>query len=218
MMKSTFSALYAAVLLVLPSPSVEAREAAEWQSLFSGKDLAGWHGVGGPATNWDATDGVLRCTGEPGSQWLRTDREYANFELELEFNIPKDGNSGVFVRAPAEGVPWVEGLEIQVLDDYGPKWADLRPNQYTGAIYAAEAPSKRATKPAGQWQSMRVRLDGRRCAVWVNGEQVVDADLDALAEKHPNLRGLKRDKGYIGLQNHSSPVSYRNIRIRELGN
>ncbi len=217
-MKCTVFPACAMVLTVLAALSVAAEDGGPWQSLFDGKDLDGWDGMGGPATNWNAADGVLQCTGEPGSHWLRTDREYANFELSLEFNIPEDGNSGVFVRAPREGAPWVEGLEIQVLDDYGPKWADLRPNQYTGAIYAAQGPSERATKPAGQWQSMRIRLDGRRCDVWVNGEHVIDADLDALAEKHPNLRGLKREKGYLGLQNHSSPVSYRNIRIRELGN
>ncbi len=89
---------------------------------------------------------------------------------------------------------------------------------YKLSTYAAQAPSERVTKAAGQWQSMRIRLDGRHCAVWVNGQQVIDADLDVLAERFPNMRGLKREKGYIGLQNHSSPVYYRNIRIREIGN
>ncbi len=217
-MKRAFCVPAALTLLMLAAPLARADHDAEWRTLFNGEDLTGWHGVGGPATNWNAGDGVLMCTGEQGSQWLRTDREYADFELSLEFNIPEDGNSGVFVRAPAEGAPWVEGFEIQVLDDYGPRWRDLRPNQYTGAIYAAQAPSERVTKKAGQWQSMRIRLDGRHCAVWVNGQQVIDADLDALAERVPNIRGLKREKGYIGLQNHSSPVYYRNIRIREIGN
>ncbi len=212
-MKRVFCVSVTVVLSLLPA-LVRADDGAAWQALFNGEDLTGWHGVGGPITNWSADDGVLMCTGERGSQWLRTDREYADFELSLEFKIPEDGNSGVFVRAPAAGAPWVEGFEIQILDDEGPRWANLQPNQYTGAIYAVQAPSKRVTKPAGQWQSMRIRLDGRRCAVWVNGQQVLDADLDTLAERFPDTPGLKREKGYIGLQNHSSPVYYRNIRIR----
>ncbi len=217
-MKHPKCLLVALVSLALVPVRAGADGPTEWQTLFNGTDLAGWHGVGGPATNWNVADGVLACTGEKGSTWLRTDRKYGNVELSLQYKVPENGNSGVFVRAPLEGAPWVDGLEIQILDDHGPRWENLKPYQYTGAIYAVQAPSKRVTKPAGQWQSMRILLDGRRCAVWVNDEQVIDANLDALAEQFPNVGGLKREKGYIGLQNHSSPVYYRNIRIREIGN
>ena len=185
--------------------------------LFNGKDLTGWQGMGGAPENWRVKEGTLTCTGGRGAQWLATSREFQDFDLSLEFNLPANGNSGVFIRAPREGAPWVAGMEIQLLDDYGPKWKNLKPDQFTGAIYAALAPSKRATRKAGQWQSLRIRCVGRKCEVWINGEQVVDADLEKIAEKHgKKVPGLRRKSGLIGVQNHGDPVSFRNIVLRQV--
>ena len=186
-----------------------------FQPLFNGKDLSGWVGVGGDQSNWQVVDGLLSCTGQKGSQWIATKKEYANFDLRLEYNIPKNGNSGVFIRAPKEGAAWVAGMEIQVLDDFGDKWKNLKPAQFTGSIYAIHPPEKRATKKAGEWQTMRIRCMGTNCDVWINGEHVVKGDLAKLAKTHTQP-GLKRTKGFIGLQNHSSPVHYRNICIKPL--
>ena len=186
-----------------------------FQPLFNGMDLAGWEGVGGQAGNWEIKDGALSCTGKPGSQWIATKKEYADFDLRMDFNIPKNGNSGVFIRAPKKGAAWVVGMEIQILDDFGDKWKNLKPAQFTGSIYAVQAPAKRATKKAGEWQTMRIRCMGTKCDVWINGEHVVKGDLTELAKTHTQP-GLKRKSGFIGLQNHSSPVHYRNIRIKRL--
>jgi hypothetical protein len=183
--------------------------------LFNGKNLDGWQGMGGPTTNWAIKDGVLSCTGKKGSQWIATMDEYADFELRLEFKISKNGNSGVFIRAPKDGAPWVAGLEIQVLDDFGDKWKNLKPTQYTGSIYAIQPSSKRATKKAGQWQTMRIFCEGAKCDVWLNGEHVVKGNLSELAKTNQQP-GLKRKTGFIGLQNHSSPVFYRNLRVKRL--
>ena len=87
---------------------------------------------------------------------LATKEEFSDFDLRLVYKIPKDGNSGVFIRAPRKGAPWVAGMEIQVLDDYGSKWKHLKPVQFTGSIYAVQAPSERVTKKAGDWQTMRI--------------------------------------------------------------
>ena len=135
-------------LLIATTLCVAQLGAAEkgFTPLFNGKDISGWQGIEGPNTNWVAKDGILSCTGKKGSQWIATKKEFSNFDLRLEYKIPTDGNSGVFIRAPKEGNPWVTGLEIQVLDDYGPKWKDLKPDQFTAAIYAVQPPSERATK------------------------------------------------------------------------
>ena len=186
-----------------------------FQPLFNGRDLNGWVGVGGAAINWKVEKGILSCTGQKGAQWIATKKQYANFDLRLEFNIPKNGNSGVFIRAPKEGAAWVEGMEIQVLDDRGDKWKNLKPAQFTGSIYAVQAPEKRVTKKAGEWQTMRIRCAGSKCNVWINDVQVVNGDLVKLAQTH-NQAGLKRRSGFIGLQNHASPVYYRNIQIKVL--
>jgi len=199
-------------LLAIPSMARDGEK-----PLFNGKDLKGWQGMRGEAVNWSASDGVLAGTGGKGSQWLATTDEYDDFDLSLEYKLPKNGNSGVFIRAPKKGTPYVHGMEIQLLDDFGEKWKNLRPNQFTGAIYAVQAPSKRATRPAGQWQTMRILCVGKKCQVWVNGEQIIDADLAKLAKTHGRkVPGLLRDRGLIGLQNHGDPASFRNIHIRQV--
>jgi len=203
--------LFALAICVVPTSSAE----REFTSLFNGKNLDGWQGIGGPTTNWTVKNGMLSCTGQKGSQWIATKKEYANFDLSLEYKIPKNGNSGVFIRAPKEGAPWVAGMEIQVLDDHGDKWKNLKPAQFTGSIYAVQAPEKRATKKSGEWQTMRIRCMGTNCDVWINGEHVVKGDLSKLAKTHTQP-GLKRKSGFIGLQNHASPVHYRNIQLKAL--
>lgn len=187
--------------------------------LFNGKDLSGWdffdhRGV----ANWVVEDGLLVCTGV-GRGWLGTQRDYADFELRLEYRMPEGGNSGVYLRAPTTGQISRQGMEIQLLDDDHPKYAKLDWYQYTGALYHVLAPGVRATKPAGQWNAMTIRLHGRDLTVFLNGKRLYDANLDVLlrnpevAQEHP---GLKRSTGRIGLQNHGARVAFRNIRVREL--
>ena len=162
-------------LLILLTFAALTQAGEKSKPLFNGKDLEGWQGMQGEARNWGVKDGVLSGTGGKGAQWLATTDEYDDFDLSLEFKLPKNGNSGVFIRAPKVGTPYVDGMEIQLLDDYGEKWKNLKPAQFTGAIYAVEAPSRRVTRPAGQWQTMRILCAGRKCRVWVNGEQIINA-------------------------------------------
>jgi hypothetical protein len=188
---------------------------AEWKPLFNGRDLSGWKAIDGPAGSWRVDDGQLVCSGQ-GSGWLSTDAEYANFELELEFRVPTGGNSGVFLRAPHEGNPAYAGMEIQVLDDYDAQYANLKPTQYCGSLYDVVAAQPRVTKKAGEWQKMAIVCHGNHVKVILNGTQVVDADLTAHPDKLATHPGLKRSTGYVGLQNHSSRLDFRNLRIREL--
>ena len=213
-MKNALGIILGFGLWVFPGTMLSAEEMT---SLFNGKDLTGWQGMQGPPANWGVKDGTLTCTGGKGAQWLATTKEYSDFDLSLDFKLPVNGNSGVFIRAPKEGTPYVDGMEIQLLDDYGEKWKSLKPDQFTGAIYAAVPPSRRVTKKAGLWQTMRILCVGRKCTVWVNAEKVIEADLDQVAEKYgKKVPGLFRNKGLIGVQNHGDPVSFRKIRIREI--
>lgn len=188
------------------------------KALFDGATLNGWEQVGGEETNWFTAPGLLYTEGEGGG-WLATTEEYGDFELSLDFLVPPGGNSGVFIRAPREGNPAFEGSEIQVLDDYADEYKNLEPYQYCGSMYSTAAPSKRVSKPAGEWQTMKIRCEGPRVQVWLNGEAIVDANQDehaadpAKAKDHP---GLLRKSGYIGLQNHGSRLDYRNVFIKKL--
>ncbi len=213
----TFILLFAIPAALAETPA-EKEKAEGFVPLFNGKDLIGWKILGSKEPNWVAEEALLVCTGKGGG-WLGTDKEYANFELRLEYRLSEGGNSGVFLRAPDTGQASRAGMEIQILDDEHPKYAKLNFYQYTGALYHVVAPTQRATKPAGQWNEMTIRLQDRLLVVTVNGKQVVRADLDAclkdpaIAKDHP---GLTRQSGRVGLQNHNSRVDFRNLRIKEL--
>jgi len=187
-----------------------------WRDLFNGKDTSGWELVGGGEnTRWWAEDGVLLTEGEGGG-WLSTTEEFSDFEMELEFNLPPGGNSGVFVRAPREGSPASQGFEVQILDDFADEYKDLEDWQYCGAVYGAFAPERRWTRPAGEWQKMRIRVEGSHVQVWLNGPKIVDGDMSGVESKLGDHPGLERSKGYIGFQNYGNELAFRNVRIREL--
>ncbi len=187
-----------------------------WKKLFNGKDLTGWQAFGGNINCWKAENGMLVTEGGEGCGWLATTEEYADFELELEFRVPPGGNSGVFIRAPKEGNPAFEGSEIQILDDYSDQYKDLKPWQFCGSIYATVPPSRRVTRPAGEWQKYHIACVGSKVKVVLNGIQIIDADLNEHLDKIKDHPGLKRTKGFIGLQNHGTRLEFRNLRIRPL--
>ncbi|NLP12607.1 DUF1080 domain-containing protein [bacterium] len=183
--------------------------------LFNGKDLQGWQVINGQPESWQVADGVLYTTGQ-GSGWLSTTREFADFKLSLEFRVPADGNSGVFLRSPHHGDPAYTGMEIQVLDDYAEQYARLKPWQYTGSVYGIQAPSQRFSKRAGEWQKMVITCRGPRICVELNGQKAIDTDLVDHMQQSKEHPGIQRRAGYIGLQNHSSKLEYRNIWLEEL--
>ncbi len=194
---------------------VSSAVAGEWVELFNGKNLDGWKAIDGPSESWHAEDGLLYCSGGGGG-WLSTTKEYSDFEIELEFRVPKGGNSGVFLRAPHEGNPAFAGMEVQILDDDAPEYAKLEPFQYSGSLYGLAAPKTRATKPTGEWQSLKILCKGRQVKITLNGTEISDTNLDdqqAHLETHP---GINRTAGYLGLQNHGTRLDFRNIRLREL--
>ncbi len=182
-------------------------------ALFNGKDLTGWKVHGGKKESWDVDKGVLFVKG--GGGWLMTDKEYGDFELRLEFKVPKGGNSGVALRSPLKGDPAYTGMEIQILDD--PSYKGLQKYQHTGSIYGVVPSSKQPTKPVGEWNKYRIVCKGRQVSVTLNGEKVVDANLDDYKEKHAKAHpGILRDKGHVGLQEHGGRVEFRNIYLKEL--
>jgi hypothetical protein len=199
-------------------PLSDKEKADGFVPLFNGTDLAGWKQFGSNKDVWKVDDGMIVCQGNGGG-WLGTTRDYADFELRLEYRLTPAGNSGVYIRAPTEGHISRAGIEIQILDDFHPKYANIDFYQYTGSIYHVVAPTRRASKKAGQWNAMTIRALGREVRVILNGKTIVDADLDrarkdpAVDKEHP---GLARTTGRIGLQSHTDRVEFRDLRIKEL--
>ena len=176
--------------------------------IFNGRDLTGWVPVEGG--DWSVEKGVL--TGRNGrdwstnpettGSWLRTAQQYANFRLELQYTISKQGNSGVFFRSAVEKNPAFTGYEMQIYDASGQAPSKGGP----GAIYDVIAPAKNLVRPSGQWNTVTIVARGPKIAIEMNGERVVDTKL------------TRSMRGHIGLQNHDehAVVKFRNIRLEEM--
>jgi len=186
-----------------------------YKALFNGRDLAGWDGVGGAADEcWSVINGVLTCSGKKGP-WLRSAEEYGDFNFRLDYLVSKGGNSGVYVRVPPDGNHHREnetqppaGFEVQILDDTAPEHASLKDFQYSASIYDFVGAKPRNSRPLGDWNSLEINCLDQRITTWHNGVQVTNMTADEFP-----LLALRSVKGYLGLQNHSTVVGLRHIRI-----
>jgi hypothetical protein len=213
-MKRTMLAFVCALPLLLTPYAAGGDPPKGFESLFNGKDLTGWKSTGNMKV-WGADKGVIYCEGGGGG-WLMTEKEYGDYELRLEYKMPKGGNSGVAARAPLTGDPAYQGMEIQLIDDEG--WpGGLQKWQNTGAIYNVVPPKTIKNKPIGEWNVMKIVAKGRQITVINNGETLVDANLDEYvkehAKKHP---GILRKDGHIGFQSYNKRVEFRNIYLKSL--
>jgi hypothetical protein len=185
-----------------------------YQALFNGKDLSGWKATG-KMEKWGAENGVIYCSGGGGG-WLMTEKEYGDFELRLEYKLPKGGNSGVGLRSPLKGDPAYVGMELQLIDDEG--WPGmLQTWQHTGSIYNVVPAKTIKNKAIGEWNQFKVVAKGRRITVINNGATLVDANLADYEKEHGKKHpGILRDKGHIGLQSYNLRVEFRNIYLEPL--
>ncbi|KPJ83089.1 MAG: hypothetical protein AMS19_05570 [Gemmatimonas sp. SG8_23] len=202
----------------------EAELAAGWELLFDGRTLDGWRPYDAPGApvGWGVVDGTLARTGPGGD--IVTDREFEDFELTVEWRVEEAGNSGIFYRA-ALGEEWIyhSAPEMQVLDDAGHRDGG-DPITSAGANYGLDPAPRGVVRPAGEWNEVRIVVQGAHVEHWLNGTQVVAYELwseeweaKVAASKFVEWPAYGRaERGHIGLQDHGDPVWYRNIKIREL--
>jgi sugar phosphate isomerase/epimerase len=169
----------------------------------------GWNHYGPGYFVLDEKEGVLKSQGGMGLFWYSVKR-FRDFVLELDFKCSRPNtNSGIFIRVP--DVPTSDdyiyhSFEVQIYDEG-------EGIHKTAAIYDAEAPSRDASRPTGEWNHLKITCQGRRIQVELNGTDVLGWEMEP--------RGKVRDfssEGYIGLQNHDSisPVFFRNIFVKEI--
>jgi len=186
--------------------------------LFNGKDLSGWQGA---TAGYEVVGGELRSKPGVGGNLLTTE-EFGDFVLRFDFKLTPGANNGLAIRTPAQGTPAFDGIELQILDDGHEKYKDLQPWQAHGSIYGVVAAERGAClKPAGEWNTEEVTVQGSKIKVVVNGKTIMDADTAPFRDgqstpdgkPHP---GLARTKGHIGFAGHHDEVHFRNIRVKRL--
>jgi hypothetical protein len=186
-------------------------------AIFNGKDLTGWVQV--LDSKWVVKDGVLSAKQDPkgrrqGESWLITEKDYTDFVLTLKYRVSKGGNSGVFLRDPVSRAerlaakdggapPWEIGLEANIQDSPKTEWP-------TGSVYSIGTPAAHGADKPGEWNDMKIQVQGEQITVWINDKQVVD------------VKQTRSKKGGIGFQRHGTPeykdklVELKDIYVQEL--
>jgi cytochrome c len=198
---------------------------AGWKLLFDGKSTSGWRNYKkqtvGPG--WTVVDGVLTRSGDDAGDIMTADK-YRNFELALDWRISEGGNSGILYRATEDNeYIWQSAPEMQILDNDRHSDGKLELTS-AGSDFALYPAPHSATHPAGQWNSVRLVVNGNHVEHWMNGQKVVEYELGSAdwaarvaASKFKTMPNYgKAGEGYIGLQDHGDKVEFRNIRVRVL--
>lgn len=223
-----------------PNSLSEAEKRGGWTLLFDGKTTNGWRNYRADkmSDGWVVKDGALERVSK-GAGDIVTTEEYENFELSLEYRISKGGNSGIMFHVTEDHPKsWHSGPEVQVQDN-----VEGRDPQKSGWLYQLYKPVKPAwatqfenqvgfkgidmddaTRPAGEWNLVYLRISPQQCEVAINGVSYFyfnkgDAEWDkrVAASKfaaYPEFG--KATKGHICLQDHNDSVAYRNIKLRVL--
>lgn len=188
------------------APEIRDKDDASWKrgktvQLFNGRDLNGWRvAMDGAKLSWSVQNGLL--TNSEGAADIVSEEKFWNFELHAEYRVGPKSNSGIALR---------DRYEVQIWEDYG------RPvdGHSMGALYSRIVPSQNASLPAGQWQTMDIRLVGRTVTVTLNGKKVIDRkEIEGLtAMAHDPNEAMP---GPISLQGDHGLVEFRAINVTPL--
>lgn len=225
-----------------PAPAPEAamnvltgeEKAAGWKLMFDGTSSDGWHAYGSRTigTAWKTANGALYLDankdGLPKTGGdIVSDKEYRNFELQIDWKIDKGGNSGICIlineNKSKYGSMWYTGPEIQIVDNQGHPDGKIAKHQ-AGDLYDLIAAKSHAENPPLQWNTYLIRCVNGKLDVYLNKVHIVSTLMwddnwrsliaNSKFRDMPDFGTYKT--GRIGLQDHGNNVWFRNIKIREL--
>ncbi|MDF1740931.1 MAG: DUF1080 domain-containing protein [Verrucomicrobiales bacterium] len=205
----------AALALIFSPARIQAQESSTIDLL--GDNLEQW--TMDKAGAWELKDGVLTTSDKPGG-YIWSKEEYENFEITIEYKTSEECNSGLFFRTDPKN-PVQGGFEIQVAS------AGIYDGKHVaGSLYGAQAPTESAGKPDGEWNTMTLTANGPMIKVVLNGETIVEANIDEWTTANMNPDGTKNKfktplkdlprSGHIGFQYHGHPVWFRNVKLKQL--
>jgi hypothetical protein len=243
MRKHIILSLAFALTLIIPAIGQEVNKLTDkekkdgWVLLFNGKDFTGWRQCNGTAMpkNWIIEDHAMKVFTSEGKKpgegsngdVLYDVKKFRNFELSIDWKASKMANSGIFydVREVPGKPIYYAAPEVQVLDN-----VDATDNKIAshlaGSLYDILTADPKTVHPAGQWNTIVVKVQNGKVTHVQNGVKVCEYELwtpawDAMIAKSkfkdfPGFTEGIAKEGYIGLQDHGYPVWFRNIKIREL--
>jgi hypothetical protein len=194
--------------------SILAKKAGDgFKAIFNGEDLSGWQGA---TDNYEVVEGAVRCKKGKGGV-LYTKDEYTDFQVAMEFKLPKNGNNGLAIRYPGgkgDGA-YIGMCELQVLDD---DYKNIDPRQAHGSAYGMAAAARGYQRPVGEWNYQLTTVKGSTITVELNGTTILNTDLSKITEYMANSPHPGKDnaKGYFGFCGHNDPVEFRNVKIKEI--
>ncbi len=209
-----------------PVNTLTASEQQEgWRLLFDGRTTAGWRGYKKQSVppGWKVVNGSLvRADTDAGD--IITAERFRNFRLALDWKVGDGGNSGIFYRATEAGdYVWQSASEMQVLDDA--RHADGKsPLTSAGSNFALYPAPRGAVRPAGEWNSAELVVNGSHVEHWLNGVKLLEFELGSpeWTQRVANSKFAamplygQAAEGHIGLQDHGDRVEFRNIRVKIL--
>jgi len=213
-----------------PNTLTDAEKAEGWQLLFNGSDLKGWSNFKKDTIRpgWQVKDGTLACVDPHNAGDLVNSATFSWFELQLDYNITPGGNSGIIfhVTDKADAV-WATGPEFQLEDNV--LAADKQRCGWLYGLYQPPIDPKTnqildATKPAGEWNHVRLVIGSDKCFHEINGVRYFeyvfgseDFKKRIAASKFGTMPEFaKSGSGSIALQGDHGAVSFRNIKVKPL--
>ena len=188
----TLVLVFVAFIGAQPGSRVAAQ--GKWVTLLDGKSLKGWDVIGN--ANWSVADGAVQAS--MGNGYLVSPMSYKDFEIEAEFWVTDDANSGIFIRcSDPKMISAMNAYEVNIYD----KRPD--PTYATGAIVNVAKPIT-AMKAGGKWNTFEITAQGGHLVVMLNGTKTVD------------VQNTTHARGPIGLQYGAGTVKFRNVQIRTM--
>lgn len=202
---------FALVLLFVFAGFGQSPSGSGGTALFNGKDLSGWKKNGDE--KWVVDNGTILCESTANKYgYLTTEKTYRNFVLSLKFKGEAEGNSGVFVHSRITGIdpehgPDIEGMQVEVDPGKGKHTGGLYESGGRGWVAMPTAEGENALKP-GEWNELKVSVQGPQITTYLNGVRVVD-----YTDPAPKFAD-----GVIGLQIHTGggvKMRWKEIEIKE---
>lgn len=195
-----------------PAPTGEG-----WIDLLAAENAGHWENITDEKDIFEIDGDTLHIYGKtifPLRYVGYTERTFDHFDLHLEYKVADGANSGLFLRTQPND-PINRGFEVQVLEDHG-----KRASAHTsGAVYDVVTPMYNMSRPAGEWNSFDIRVEGHDVQVVMNGWKVIDTTFSEMTEPLGKFDAAYADmdpNGYIALQDHGGEVWYRNILVRPI--